>query len=226
VFNGDLIDRGPANPGTVALVARLLDEAPAGRVRVTLGNHEMAILTPDLFGWTSFYSCLLDPRDRRTFLGAIEAGHVVAAYEGHGVTYAHAGAPEPYDVAAANDELAAAADRLEDTVGGDADADVQAQLVEENPLVLGLGGVSGRGKGAGLAWLDFDHMPPDAPPQVVGHSRHDRLTAVGNVLCQNVIRNNLDGAGGEAVTVETPDRLLGLTRTADGGVREATFELG
>lgn len=225
VFNGDLVDRGPANAETVELAARLADEAPAGRVRITLGNHEMAILTPDLFGWGGVYSTALGPDDRRAFVAAIQQGLVVAAYEGHSLTYAHAGRPEPYDIGEVNDELVAAADQIDGLIGGGADADVQAQLVEDYPRVLGLGGVSGRGPGAGIAWLDFRHMPPDAPPQVVGHSRHDRLTVRGTVLCQNVIRNNLERMGGEAVTVETPDRLLGLTREADGEIAAETFDL-
>jgi hypothetical protein len=225
LFNGDLVDRGPANAETVELAARLLEEAPPGRVRVTLGNHEMAILTPDLFGWDGVYSTALDHEDRRAFVAAIQDGLVVAAYEGYNLTYAHAGHPEPYEAAAVNDELVAAVDRLEATIGDEGDATAQSELVEEYPRVLGIGGVGGRGPGAGLAWLDFRHMPPDAPPQVVGHSRHDQLTRKGTVLCQNVIRNNLDRMGGEAVTVETPDRLIGLTRDADGEVSQESFDL-
>jgi hypothetical protein len=225
VVNGDLVDRGPANAETVELVGRLFEEAPAGRVRVTLGNHEMAVLTPDLFGWEGVYSTGLETEDRRAFVDAIQSGLVVAAYEGYNLTYAHAGHPEPYESRAVNEELVAAVDRLGDHIGDDGDATVQAELVEEYPRVLGLGGVGGRGPGAGIAWLDFRHMPTDAPPQVVGHSRHDHLTRQGTVLCQNVIRNNLDRVGGEAVTVETPDRLLGLTRDADGEVSEESFDL-
>lgn len=225
VFNGDLIDRGPANVETLSLVARLIREAPPGRVRITLGNHEMAIFTPDLFGWRDAYSCLLADEDRRAFGDAIRAGHVIAAYEGYHVTFAHAGHPEPYAAAAANDELVAGAEQFQDLIGDPADEDGQADLVEDFPLVFGLGGVSGRGPGAGLVWLDFEYLPADAPPQVVGHSRHDRLIQQGTVVCQNVIRNNLGRDGGEAVVVETADQLIGLTRTADGGVSERTFDV-
>ena len=225
VFNGDLIDRGPANAETVEMAARLIDEAPTGRVRITFGNHEMAIMTPAVFGWTDTYSCQLGPTDRRDYLASVEQGHVVAAYEGYNCIYAHAGRPEPYEVTAVNDELLDAATHLDEFVGGDQDYEVQDLLLDEYPAVMGVGGVSGRGPGAGIAWLDFKHMPDDAPGQVVGHSRHDELTRKGTVLCENVIRNNLERVGGEAVTVETPDRLLGLTREKNGGVRETAFEL-
>ena len=185
----------------------------------------MAVLTPDLFGWEGVYSTALGPADRRALVSAIQRGHVVAAYEGYNLTYAHAGRPEPYDAGAVNDELVDAADELEGAIGSAGDEDVQARLVEDYRRVLGLGGVSGRGPGAGIAWLDFRHMPADAPPQVVGHSRQDHLTVRGTVLCENVIRNNLERVGGEAVTVESPDRLLGLTRDQDGEVTEETFDL-
>ncbi len=225
VFNGDLIDRGPANAETVELVARLVEEAPPGRVRVTIGNHEMAVLTPDLFGWEGMYSTALGTDARRALVAAIRDGHVVAAYEGYACTYAHAGRPEPYDGADLNDELVAAVEDLEPAIGTAEDEAVQGRLVEDYRSVLGLGGVSGRGPGAGIAWLDFRHMPADAPPQVVGHSRQDGLTVEGTVLCENVIRNNLERMGGEAVTVETPDRLLGLTRAGDGEVEERDVDL-
>jgi hypothetical protein len=226
VFNGDLIDRGPANESTMATVARLVDQAPPGHVRVTLGNHEMGLLTPDQFGWNRWYSGSRSPDERRQFLDRIRDGHVVAAYEGYAVTYAHAGRPEPYDVTDLNDSLVSAADRLAGTVGTPSERTVQRDVIESHPDVLGLGGRTGRGPGAGVAWLDFEHMPDDAPPQVVGHTRHQSLTRTGDVLCQNVIRSNRPRDGGEAAVVETPDRVTALVREGDGGVREQTFDLG
>ena len=56
VFNGDLVDRGPANEGVLELVARLVREAPPGRVRLTLGNHEALALSPDQFGFDEWFS--------------------------------------------------------------------------------------------------------------------------------------------------------------------------
>ena len=46
VVNGDVIDRGPANEACLEMVWRLQNEAPPGRVRYNLGNHELAILLP------------------------------------------------------------------------------------------------------------------------------------------------------------------------------------
>jgi hypothetical protein len=226
VFNGDLIDRGPANEATMTTVARLVDQAPPGHVRVTLGNHEMGLLTPDRFGWDRWYSGSRSPDERRRFLDRIRDGHVVAAYEGYAVTYAHAGRPEPYDAADLNDRLVSTADRLAGAVGTPSDRTVQQEVIESHPSVLGLGGRTGRGPGAGVAWLDFEHMPDDAPSQIVGHTRQRTLTRTGDVLCQNVIRSNQRRDGGEAVVVETPDRLTALVREGDGSVREQTLDLG
>jgi hypothetical protein len=225
VFNGDLIDRGPANEEAMATVARLLEQAPPGHVRVTLGNHEMGLLTPNRFGWDGWYSGSRSPDERRRFLDRIRDGHVVAAYEGYSVTYAHAGRPEPYDAGDLNDRLVSAADQLAGTVGTPSEQTVQLEVIESHPDVLGLGGRTGRGPGAGVAWLDFEHMPEDAPPQIVGHTRLQSPTRTGDVLCQNVIRSNQRRDGGEAVIVETPDRLTALVRKGDGTVREQTFDL-
>jgi hypothetical protein len=224
VINGDLIDRGPHNEEALSMVARLIEEAPPGHVRMTLGNHEMGLLTPDRFGWDRWFSGTVSDADRRQFLRQIRDGHVVVAYDGYRFTYAHAGQPDPYDTKAVNDRLVAAAQRLDPVVGTGDDAPVQSELVEQFPRVLGLGGRTGRGPDAGLAWLDFEHMPTDAPRQIVGHTRHEYPTRSGTVICQNVIRNNRQTAGGEAVLVETPDRLVALGRI-DDEVQEHEFSV-
>ncbi len=223
VFNGDLVDRGPDSDGVVATVARLVAQAGPERVRVTFGNHEMGILTPDRFGWGGWYAGSRSPAERRALVDRVRAGHVVAAYGGYRVTYAHAGRPDPYDAGALNDQLVAAAGDLEAAVGTPADYETQLAAIEAYPDVLGLGGRTGRGPGAGVAWLDFGHLPADAPPQVVGHTRHDQPTRKGAVVCQNVIRNTLQREGGEAVLVETPMSLVALVRDGEGGVRERDF---
>jgi hypothetical protein len=225
VFNGDLFDRGPDNDAVAALVSRLLRQAPDGHVRVTLGNHEMGILVPDRFRWHDWYSTARSDEERQTFCEYIRQGHVVAAYEGYRVAYAHAGHPDAYETRAVNDDLVAAADRLVEAVGTEEDEPTQQELIEAYPTVLGLGGRSGRGPGAGLAWLDLEFMPEDAPPQVVGHTRQTAPRQQGNVICQNTIRNNTFSDGGEAVVVETPDRLLALSRTPTQGVKTTEFSL-
>ena len=220
VFNGDLVDRGPDSDRVVATVARLLAQAGPERVRVTLGNHEMGVLTPDRFGWGGWYSGSRSPAERRALVDRVRAGHVVAAYGGYRVTYAHAGRPSPYDAGALNDQLVAAVEDLDAAIGTPADRETQLAAIEAYPDVLGLGGRTGRGPGAGVAWLDFAHLPADAPPQVIGHTRHDEPTRKGVVVCGNVIRNNVHREGGEAVLVETPESLVALVRDGDGGVRE------
>lgn len=223
VFNGDLIDRGPQNLETLQLVDRLLTEAPPGRVRVTLGNHEMGILTPALFMWDRWYSGQVDSAGRRALLRAILDGHIVAAYEGYSYTYVHAGHPQEYSVATVNDQLQAAADQLRGLIGGGADATVQKQITEDYPLVLGMGEPHPKGPGAGMVWLDLRYHTQDSPPQIVGHTRQDEIVQKGSVICQNVIRKNLEKTGGEAVLVEFPTELYELQRTADGSVRKHKF---
>ncbi|UTF52260.1 metallophosphoesterase [Natronosalvus rutilus] len=218
VFNGDLIDRGPANEGVLALVARLVDEAPPGRVRITLGNHEAIILSPDHFGYTQWFAGRVGGDDRRQFLEQIVAGHIVAAYEGYNVTYVHAGSPTEYRVEKVNESLIEAAKKLLEAAGTEYDVGTQRRIIDEHQRVLGVGTGHPKNPGAGLVWLDFEHLPPDAPPQVVGHTRHSIPQRKGSVYCQNVLRANLASKGGEAVFIETPESLSSLTREADGNV--------
>lgn len=220
VFNGDLVDRGPANDEVVELVSRLIAEAPLGRVRVTLGNHEALMLSPDRFGFSSWYSGQVDDTARRRFCEAIVDGHVVAAYAGYQVTYVHAGADDPYDVTTVNQSLVAAATQLQTAIGTDADVAVQDAIINDYPAVLGVGRTHLKGPDAGLVWMDFGHLSTNAPPQVVGHTRHDAPQTTGSVHCQNVLRNNLDRLGGQAVFVETPETLSALVRQPDGGVKK------
>jgi len=166
VFNGALIDRGPDSARVVAMVARLLAQAGPERVRVTFGNHEMGLLTPDRFGWVGWYSRDRSPAERRALVDRVRMGHVVAAYRGYRVTCAHAGRPHPYDAGAVNDQLVGAATDLEPAIGTPNDREAQLAAIEGYPEVLGLGGRTGRGPGADVAWLDFGHLPADAPPQV------------------------------------------------------------
>ena len=215
VFNGDLVDRGPANRETLAMVARLLKEAPVGRIRITLGNHEMGMLTPDLFHWGDWFSCRIGDAGRRTFLKQLLHGHVVAAFEGYNYTYAHAGQTKSYDVTAVNDNLASAAKRLDNSIGSQDEKDVQQTVVADCPRVLGMGDPHPKDRGAGLVWLHFRYLTAEGPPQIVGHTRHRVVTQKGTAVCENVIRDTQGSPGGEAVLVETPDRLIALRRAED-----------
>lgn len=225
VFNGDLIDRGAHSAETIEMVERLIEQAPPGHVRVTLGNHEMGVLTRDYFEWGDWHSMTRTDDERLEFIQSILDGHVVAGYDGYNVTYAHAGLGTEYDVTELNDELIAGAETLAPAIGTADDLAAQEELIVEYPRVYGVGGRTGRGPDAGVAWLDFEHLPADAPPQVVGHTRQDMPNQKGSVICQNVIRNNRRSDGGEAVVVETPDELTVLSRSADGEVEEHEFSL-
>lgn len=225
VFNGDLIDRGPHSAEVVEMVERLIDEAPPGHVRVTFGNHEMGVLTPDAFGWTDWYAAQRSDEERLELIEQIYDGHLVAAYEGHDVIYAHAGRRESYFAGDLNDQLVEGAEVLEAAIGTGNELDAQEQVIEEFPEVYGVHGQTGRGPQAGIAWLDFDYMPEDAPAQVIGHTRHDTPVQRGSVVCANVIRNNHGKEGGEGITLETEDRLIGLCRGEDGTITEYAFKL-
>jgi hypothetical protein len=225
VFNGDLVDRGPDNDGVIAMVERFVAEAPPGHVRITLGNHEWGVLFPAVVSWERWFSGQTDDDDRRGLCAAIERGHLVAAYGGYNVTYAHAGRNEEYDPPALNDRLVEVATRLADAIGAGSDDSVQREVLTEYDRILGTGGQGGRGPGAGLVWLDFRYLDPGAPPQVVGHTRQDQPVQKGSVICENVIRANQRNTGGEAVLVESPDRLVSLERTFDGRVHTHEFDL-
>ena len=140
------------------------------------------------------------------------------------MTYAHAGHQSSFDVGGVNDTLHQAAVRLCEASGTTEDATVQRSVVTDSPLVLGTGDGHLKHPPAGLVWLDFNFIPDDAPPQVVGHTRHDTVTQEGRVICENVIRNSQGSPGGEAVVVETPSSLVSLTRTANGSVEQTMFE--
>ncbi|WP_415381492.1 metallophosphoesterase [Halosimplex sp. TS25] len=225
VVNGDLVDRGPDNEGVIELVERLAREAPPGHVRVTLGNHEWGVLFRDLVNWEAWFSGQRSDGERRQLCESIGRGGLVAAYEGYNFTYAHAGLVADYDAATLNDRLVDAALELRETVGTPEDVDTQRRLVDEYRQVLGLGRQGGRGFGAGVAWLDFQFLPGTAQPQIVGHTRQDEPVQKGNVVCENVIRANQSGTGGQAVLVETPEGLASLARTDDAGVERSEFEI-
>jgi hypothetical protein len=225
VFNGDLIDRGPHSEDVVEMAQRLTEQAPPGHVRVTVGNHEMALLTPALYQWDMWYSGQRTRGERERFLQAIVDGHVTAAYSGYNFTYAHAGQTHRYDAGAVNESLVTAASDLLEVVGTEEDEDVQNAVTDAYPTVFGFDGETGRGPDAGIAWLDFEHMPGDAPAQIVGHTIQEYPVRRGNVICENVIRKNRPTDGGEAVLLETPDSLVALGRGEDESVIEHEFSL-
>lgn len=216
VFNGDMVDRGPYNEECVDLVERLQRQAPEGRVRYHVGNHEEAVFFPDLFSqWSRWYSVAEMSKRYDELCDSVIEERISVAYEGYNYTYVHAGAPDEIDAHELNTSFTEAVQKLK----LDNSTDNQERVFEEHDEVFGIGGSTGRGPGAGVVWLDFKYMPEDAPPQIVGHSRHDAPEKKGNVICQNVIRNNRRRKGGEAVLVEDEEGVEALIRGSDGDVK-------
>jgi hypothetical protein len=218
VFNGDLIDRGDHNEETIALVIMLMREAPPGRVQYLLGNHEMAILLPTVLYWPRTYSQTLDRERRRQFVSLVTRGVVTAAFAGYEYTYSHAGDTDGVDVDAVNEQARRAGNELLAAMDAGTYESAQDAIPRRFPDVFGLGGSKGRGEDAGILWMDFRHMPTDAPPQIVGHTKQRAPTWAGRAVCENVIRTNHGSPGGEAVLVETPGDLYTVTCQPDGGV--------
>lgn len=222
VINGDLIDRGPANDTCMEMVWRLFDEAPAGRVRYHVGNHEMAILVPSVFRWPDTYSTSLPDSQRRTFLERVADGDITAAFEGYNYTYSHAGSNEPIDAARVNTALREAASTLLDNLGQRDESQTHDRIMAQYSRLFAVGDNSARGPSAGLWWLDFQYLEKTAPPQVVGHSMRERPVRKGNVVCGNVIRMNQRSKAGEGVLIETPDELTFVRRGRGRTVRTTT----
>jgi hypothetical protein len=224
LFNGDLTDRGDKNEAVLRMVSRLAAQAPPGRVRVTLGNHEAIALSADHFPYSQWYAGRSDGEDRRALINAIHDGLVVAAYQGYNYTYAHAGASKPYNTGTVNQRLVEAAHDLLNALGTQNDTAIQQAVIDQYSRVLGTGDRRGpKSKGAGLVWLNLKHLPHNAPAQIVGHTKFETPQRQDNVVCQNVIIKNRHSKGGEAVFIETPDELVSLTRTQDGGTRQQDY---
>jgi len=224
VFNGDLIDRGPNNDAVLAMVGRLVDEAPPGRVRITLGNHESMILMSADQKFANWYSTNLDPEPRKRFLQRICDGHVIATYDGYRHTYAHAGATEKYIASNLNDSLVEAGEQLYPVVGTMEESQMRSQIRTEYRRIFAKGARHVKGPSAGLVWLEYDHLSTDSLPQVVGHTPQATPHSKGNTHCQDLILENIDSAGGEGVFLETPESLTALTRDSNGGVKTIQLE--
>lgn len=217
VFNGDVIDRGPHNEGCLELVWRLQREAPQGRVQFLLGNHEMAIMLPRIAGFPGAYSTEMSPTERENFLNRILDGNVTVAFEGYDYTYSHAGSNKEFNTPKLNATLRAAANELAKSEHPTNDG-VQRKVQNSHSRVFGIGKNGGRGPSAGVCWLDFTHLEPSAPKQIVGHTKRPQPEKKGNVVCGNVIRMNNQSSGGEGVLIETPESVQAALRAHTGGV--------
>lgn len=216
VCNGDMIDRGGDGERVVDAIRRLQREAPRGHVRYLLGNHEQFLLAGGGVGPDDWYCNRATVEDRRAFFDAIASGDVALAYDGYAYTYSHAGSVDGIDPARANDALQAVADETAAFPGTPEDTRDAFQRAFDDAWVTRAGTTEPKGPDGGPLWLGWEHLPGDAPRQVVGHTRHDRVTRRGNVVCTDVVRDTRDRPGGEAITVETPAGLHVLERTEDG----------
>jgi hypothetical protein len=167
-------------------------------------------------GSADWYCDRADDATRRSFFDAIAAGDLSVAYDSYEYTYSHAGAPDGVDPARANDAFERVAGSVADVVGTDADAYETFERAFDDEWVTSAGSTHPKGPDAGPLWLGWQHLPEDAPNQVVGHTPHDRVTQTGNVVCQDVVRRNAEQAGGEALVVETPASIAVLERERDG----------
>lgn len=218
IFNGDLIDRGPNNKECIELVRRLQQEAPPGRVHYHVGNHEMAVLLPTVLGWRDTYSITCSDSTRRRFLTHILDGKITAAFRGYEYSYTHAGCNDHIHPAEINASLRKAATTLLEQADASHQSGLQSRVMRRHPDLFELGEDGGRGPSAGIFWLDFQHLDPDAPPQIVGHTKRTRPVRDGNVVCGNVLRMNRHTPGGEGVLVESQSGLEFVRRCADGSV--------
>jgi hypothetical protein len=221
VCNGDLVDRGGASERVVETVRRLRREAPDGHVRYLCGNHEQFVLAGGI-GAADWYCDRVDDATRRSFFDAVAAGDLSLAYDGYEYTYSHAGAVDGVDPASANDAFERVVASVADVVGTDGDAYGAFERAFDDEWVTMGGTEHPKGPDAGPLWLGWAHLPADAPPQVVGHTPHDRVTRKGTVVCEDVVRKNAGRPGGEALTVETPASFGVLEREPDGA---ATFRV-
>jgi hypothetical protein len=218
VANGDLVDRGGDSERVVETVRRLQREAPDGHVRYHCGNHEQFVLAGGV-GSTDWYCDRVGDAERRRFFDAVADGDLAVAYDGYAYTYSHAGAVDGLDPARANDAFQRVAASVADLVGTDADGYRTFERAFDEEWVSRAGRDHPKGPDAGPLWLGWEHLPAEAPKQVVGHTPHERVTRKGNVVCEDVTKQNVGRPGGEALTVETPGAFRVLERERDGHAR-------
>lgn len=146
VFNGDMINRGDENEAVLDMVFGLQDDAPDGRVRYNVGNHEVFALFPDVFKdlylehvfddvdelTEAFDWYDMDEDYREELIERAASGDITVGYEGHDHDYIHAGDNEEHDLEELNERLEEVGERLQDGYQewqdtGDRDAFIEAQ---------------------------------------------------------------------------------------------------
>ncbi len=139
IVNGDLIDRGDENRACLNLLERLVKEAPDGRVRYHLGNHEMAVLFPERFQWPGVYSIKMNESLRESFIRHVADGSIAVAFEGYRYTYSHAGDNEYFEVGRANRQASEASNQLLTMLQEARYRADQLDILSEYQLVFGVG---------------------------------------------------------------------------------------
>lgn len=225
VINGDVVNKGPDSAGCLDLVWRLQRDAPDGHVRFLLGNSELGLVYPTPPEYDVVYAHRVGDDERRAFLERMASGDVALAFEGHRYDYVHAGAPEGVDPASLDESLRSVATAHLNTVGKPDERESFDRLVAEHCPDLespdidpDAGEDLSDAPEAGCIFLHFSHLPADAPRQIVGHTPRKTITRTGNVVCQDVVLENAESPGGEAVLVETGASLRAAVRESDGSV--------
>jgi len=185
---------------------------------ISLVTTNWQVLMPRLLGWPGTFSTELNTKKRQEFFDRILDGKIAAAFDGHNYTYSHAGSNDPISPNKVNTDLREATETIVDNMGDRLEDRVHRQLTKQYDRIFALSSDGGRGKAAGICWMDFQYLEKSAPPQIVGHSMRNRPTRKGNVVCGNIIRINTDSQGGEGVLVETPNDLTFVRRNHDGTV--------
>jgi len=220
VVNGDVVDRGPDSAACLELLWDLYNQAPENHFQFLVGNHEYYLLYPAPAEWDRWYSSEVTDTERSRFYERVLSGVVSVSYGGYEYTYSHAGAPDGLDIHGINANFRNAAETAFDAIGWeDEKAAFERAFSEHCPSIYRNSDSPVReDPDAGVIWLDFSYLRPDSPQQVVGHTPHESIKRNGNVVCSDVIIENLKTPGGEAVLLETPDGLTALVRESDGGV--------
>lgn len=173
---------------------------------------------PKIRGWPGTYSTEVNESQGQLFGQRILDGDVTAAFEGYNYFYSHAGSNDTDEPIAVNEALGWAAAKVLEHIADRTESRINDQVAKQYDQLSGNGEKGGRGLSAGLCWLDFSHLEPAAPPQIVDHTMRQRPYRTGNVVCGNVIRMNQSASGSEGVLIETPEELTFVHRDRSGAV--------
>ena len=96
-------------------------------------------------------------KKRQEFLDRILDGKITAAFDGHNYTYSHAGSNDPISPNKINTDLREAAEIIVDNMRDRLEDRVHRQLTKQYDRIFSLSSDGGRGKAAGICWMDFQY---------------------------------------------------------------------